>query len=231
LRSAIVKLIAHRGWSEGSEENTLAAFAKAAADPRVAGVEFDVLAAPGGALMVAHDVPHRSEAPTLDATLRYLAGTDLDLLVEVKTAGIAPAVIEALARAGLADRSIVFAFADVARSFPWNEARPVRLGAILVYPWSMGRFVDRYRPDVILLGWDARPWTRFAFRAWWSVFSLKQVARRHATPIVAGIARQQADFDWLAAKGVNAATADMDHVGGAHAPDRTIVGRSRRIDS
>jgi glycerophosphoryl diester phosphodiesterase len=34
-----MKLIAHRGWSAGGDENTLVAFARA---DRISGVEFDV---------------------------------------------------------------------------------------------------------------------------------------------------------------------------------------------
>src|SRR5258707_10980908 len=36
-----------------------------------------------------------------------------------------------------ADRSVVFAFAGVARSFPWEGARPVRLGVIVMCPWNL----------------------------------------------------------------------------------------------
>src|SRR6266567_932247 len=42
LRSLVMKLIAHRGWSAGGDENTLAAFARAACDDRISGVEFDL---------------------------------------------------------------------------------------------------------------------------------------------------------------------------------------------
>ncbi len=37
-----MKLIAHRGWSAGGDENTLAAFARAACGDRISGVEFDL---------------------------------------------------------------------------------------------------------------------------------------------------------------------------------------------
>jgi len=60
----------------------------------------------------------------------------------------------------------VFGFAAVARSFPWEGARPVRLGVIVMCPWNLNRAVRRYAPDVLFLGWDMRVWTRIAFRTW-----------------------------------------------------------------
>ena len=207
-----MKLIAHRGWSEGAEENTAAAFEKAAADARVAGVELDVcLAVDTGALVVSHDPPARAQGTLpLDAALELLAPTRLELFVEVKQPGLAEKVVERLATCGLADRSVVFAFAPVARAFPWQAARPVRLGIIVLYPWQLGQAAQRYAPDVLLLGWDQRRWTRLAFRAFWSMFSLPRVMRRHRRPVVAGIVQRADDLDWLARQDVYAAVADMD---------------------
>jgi hypothetical protein len=207
-----MKLVAHRGWAAGGDENTLAAFARAAADERVSGVELDVrYAAKLATLVVSHDPPgDLDDTLTLDAALSFLAPTKLELLVELKEAGIAASVIETLVAKGLAGRSIVFAFADVARSFPWRGARPVRLGIIVMYPWNLGRVIRRLAPDVLMLGWDHRVWTRVAFRAWWSVFSLARLARRHRVPVVAGIAQRVDDLHWLAREGVYAAVADLD---------------------
>jgi hypothetical protein len=39
-----MKLIAHRGWAAGASENTLAAFARAAQNAEVAGIEFTSIA-------------------------------------------------------------------------------------------------------------------------------------------------------------------------------------------
>ena len=207
-----MKLIAHRGWSQGPGENTLAAFARAAGDPRVTGVEFDVRRdAASGALLVTHDSPLRGASTlTLDAALAFLAQTDLELFIETKQPGIAETVIAALTTTGVAERSVVFAFADVAQSFPWAGRRPVRLGAILLYPWTMHRFIAAHDPDAILLGWDERRWTRAAFRAWWSAFSLARLSRRYGKPVVAGIVRRPDDLDWLEAQHVYAAVADMN---------------------
>lgn len=207
-----MQLIAHRGWAAGGDENTLAAFARAAGVDGISGVELDVRrAADTGTLVVSHDPPARTEGTlTLDAALSFLSPTPLELFVEIKEPGLAPSVIDALVARNVADRSVVFAFADVARSFPWAGARPVRLGMIEILPWNLGRVARRYAPDVVLLGWDARAWTRVAFRAWWSVFSLELCARRHRVPLVVGIVQRNDDLHWLARQRVHAAVADLD---------------------
>jgi hypothetical protein len=215
-----MKLIAHRGWSAGGDENTLAGFARAACSEEIAGVEFDVCrAADAMTPVVSHDPPlHIENALTLDAALSFLSRTDLELFVEIKQAGLASMVIEKLVSGNVADRSVVFGFAGVARSFPWEGARQVRLGVIVMCPWNVNRVVRRYAPDVLFLGWDARAWTRVAFRAWWSVFSLERRARRHQLPVVVGIAQRLDDLHWLSRQHVYGVVADID---------RTIAARDK----
>jgi hypothetical protein len=215
-----MKHIAQRGWSAGGDENTLAAFARAACDDRISGVEFDVrYAADTGNLVVAHDPPlHIENTLTLDAALSFLSQTDLELFVEIKETGLASMVIERLVSSNVADRSVVFAFAAVARSFLWERARPVRLGVIVACPWNLSRVVRAYAPDTILLGWDTRVWTRVAFRAWWSVFSLDRRARRHQLPVVVGIAQRLDDLHWLSRQHIYGVVADID---------RTIAARDK----
>jgi hypothetical protein len=205
-------LIAHRGWIAGEGENTLAAFARAAADQAIAGVEFDVSRpADADALVVSHDPPERVAGTLrLDDALAFLAGTDLQLYIEIKQDGLAAAVIDRLVAHGLADRAVVFAFAKVARSFPWDAPRRVRLGVIVEYPWELKRWARRHRPDVLLLGWDDRAWTRVAFRTWWSCFSLARTGRRHGVPVVVGVVQRQRDLDWLARQRIGAAVGDID---------------------
>jgi len=207
-----VKLFAHRGWCAGADENTLAAFTRTAGQPGISGIELDVRRAPdGNTLLVCHDPPRPGGATlTVDAALDYLAGTNLELFVELKETGIARPLIEKLVAAKMAERSVVFAFAPVARAFPWRDARPVRLGVIEVYPWNLNRAVRTYAPDVLFLGWDQRAWTRAAFRAWWSMFSLAQLGRRHKVPVVVGIVNRAADLDWLRRQGVDAAVTDLN---------------------
>src|SRR5262245_48173096 len=211
-----MKFIAHRGWSAGEGENTLAAFARAACDDRIAGVEFDVCrGAEATTLVVSHDPPRRIEDTlTLDAALSFLSQTDLDLFVEIKEMGLAPVVIEKLVSSNVADRSVVFAFAAVARSFPWQGARPVRLGVIVMCPWNLDRIMRLYAPDVLLLGWAEHSWTRIAFRTWWSFFSLERLTRRHQVPVVVGVAQRMKDLDWLAPQHLYGAVADLNLVRG-----------------
>ena len=76
-------------------------------------------------LVVSHDPPlHIENTLTLDAALSFLSQTDLELFVEIKKTGLASVVIEKLVSSNVADRSVVFAFAGVARSFPWERTRP-----------------------------------------------------------------------------------------------------------
>jgi glycerophosphoryl diester phosphodiesterase len=207
-----VKLFAHRGWCAGADENTLAAFARAAGEAGISGIELDVRRAPNGnTLLVCHDPPRAGENTlTFDAALEFLSGTKLELFVELKERDIAAMVIAKLVAAKMAERSVVFAFAPVARAFPWTKARPVRLGMIVLYPWSPARAMRAYAPDMLFLGWDHRAWTRAAFRAWWSVFSLARLGRRHRVPVVVGIVQRAVDLDWLRHQGVHAAVTDFD---------------------
>jgi glycerophosphoryl diester phosphodiesterase len=209
--NTLVKLFAHRGWCAGANENTLAAFARAAGEAGISGIEFDVRSAPDGTLLVCHDPPRAGESTlTLDAALEFLSGTHLELFVELKASGIAARVIDKLVAAKLAERSVVFAFAPVARAFPWKGARPVRLGIIVIYPWNVARAVRAYAPDVLFLGWDHRAWTRRTFRAWWSVASLARLGARHKVPVVVGIVQRAVDLDWLRRQEVHAAVTDFD---------------------
>jgi glycerophosphoryl diester phosphodiesterase len=207
-----VKLFAHRGWCAGADENTLAAFARAAGEAGISGIELDVRrAADGNSLLVCHDPPRAGENTlTFDAALEFLSSTKLELFVELKERDIAAMVIDKLVAAKVAERSVVFAFAPVARAFAWKEARPVRLGIIEVFPWNLARAMRAYAPDVLFLGWDDRAWTRAAFRAWWSVFSLARLGRRHRVPVVVGIVQRAVDLDWLRHQGVHAAVTDFD---------------------
>jgi glycerophosphoryl diester phosphodiesterase len=207
-----VKLVAHRGWCAGADENTLVAFARAADQAGISGIELDVRCAhDGSTLLVCHDPPRAGEDTlTLDAALEFLSRTDLELFVELKECGIAPMLIDTLVATNMAERSVVFAFAPVARTFPWKVARPVRLGIIEVFPWKLPRAMRAYAPDVLFLGWDDRAWTRAAFRSWWSVASLAHLAQRHRVPVVVGIVQRAADLDWLRRQGVHAAVTDFD---------------------
>jgi hypothetical protein len=207
-----VKLFAHRGWCAGADENTLAAFTRAAGQAGIAGIELDVRRAPDGhTLLVCHDPPQPGATTlTLDAALEFLSTTNLELFVELKESDLAPTVINRLITAKMAERSVVFAFPPVARAFPWTQTRVVRLGIIEVFPWKLNGAMRDYAPDMLFLGWDDRAWTRATFRAWWSVASLARLSERHRVPVVAGIVQRAADIDWLRRQGVHAAVTDLD---------------------
>ncbi|WP_299843578.1 glycerophosphodiester phosphodiesterase [uncultured Jannaschia sp.] len=204
-----MKLIAHRGWSAGAGENTLAAFRRAAAEPGVSGVEFDVRRAADGTLVVAHDPPDAG-APTLEAVAALLARSKLDAYVELKEAGLTTDVARTLSEGGLGDRAVIFGPVELME--PMERPRRVRLGIIVEYPWRISRLATAFAPDVILLGWDDRTWTRLAFQAWWSVFSLRRTGRRHSAPIVVGVARRARDLRWLGRQGIDAAVADLAEI-------------------
>jgi glycerophosphoryl diester phosphodiesterase len=102
-------VIGHRGASNEAPENSLEAIGKAIA----AGadlVEFDV--SPG--LVVAHD--EGSDGPSLDEVLTLVAASGAGAHVDLKKAGYERAVVEALERHALHDRSVVStAYGAIAR--------------------------------------------------------------------------------------------------------------------
>ena len=118
-----MKLFAHRGWCAGADENTLAAFTRAAAQVGISGIELDVRRAPDGkTLLVCHDPP-RAGALTLslDAALEFLSATNLELLVELKEPGIAQQVTDKLIAAKMAARSVVSGWARAVRRTPTSR--------------------------------------------------------------------------------------------------------------
>ena len=204
-------LIAHRGWSSGPTENALAALRRSARESGVAGVELDVRRSARGMLVLSHDKPREdTDLLALDEATRFLAGTKLKLLLELKETGIEGSVIRSLQAANLAERSIVFGFPELAKALNWSRPRAVRLGIIARYPWQAGRLVRQYQPDVVLLGWDKRAWTRIGFRAWWSIFSLQSLGRRSSAAVIVGVARRASDVRWLRGQNIEAAVMDMD---------------------
>lgn len=201
-----MKLIAHRGWSAGAEENTLAAFRRAAAEPDVSGVEFDVRRTVDGCLVVSHDRPDEKSA-ALDTVVEFVSASKLEAFVELKEKGIAADVVRKLTGGGLSGRAVIFGPVELLKQM--EGERRVGVGIIVPYPWQISRLAVAVAPDVILLGWDDRTWTRLAFRAWWSIFSLRRVGQRHSAAVVVGVARRASDVRWLARQGIDAAVVDM----------------------
>jgi glycerophosphoryl diester phosphodiesterase len=105
--------VAHRGASALAPENTIEAF-QLAVDLGCDMLEFDVLDVERGELVVAHDA-RRASRPglaTLDDALAYCAARldGVGLQVDLKRRGIEGAVVEALRRHGVLDRSWVSTF-------------------------------------------------------------------------------------------------------------------------
>jgi hypothetical protein len=212
-----MRLIAHRGFAQGADENSLAALERAAADPRIEGVEIDIRwSRARRELMLRHDpfpaVGGEAAPLPLDEALRFAAERDWEVLIECKEFDDAlyARVCELVGAHGLAERVVLFAFDDIAARFPWREARPFRFGIIEKYPWGIGATIRRLAPDVVLMGWT-EPWERIAVQAWWSLFSLERIARRYpGTAFVMGVARDEADIAWLRVRAaLYAATVDF----------------------
>ncbi len=104
--------IGHRGAKALAPENTLESF-RAAVEAGVDLVEFDVIAGPGGELVVAHGVEDVGpRTPTLEEALRFFVdeapttGAHLDLKFTRREAD----VVSAVRRLGLAGRSFVSSY-------------------------------------------------------------------------------------------------------------------------
>jgi glycerophosphoryl diester phosphodiesterase len=109
--------VGHRGASALAPENTPEAFALAV-ELGCDMLEFDVLAVADGTIVVAHD-RRASGAPgvvTLDAVLAFCAEElpGVGLQVDLKRRGIEAAVVDALRRHGVLERSWVSGFDAVA---------------------------------------------------------------------------------------------------------------------
>ena len=100
--------IGHRGAKALAPENTLDGF-RTAIELGVDLVEFDALALADGTLVVAHDPRRvRADSPPLEAALGFFAETaDVGLHLDLTSAGHERALVDALLRHGLLDRTLV----------------------------------------------------------------------------------------------------------------------------
>jgi len=110
MSERLVKRVGHGGAGAVVRGNTLASF-DAAVDIGVDMIEFDVRASQGD-LVLAHgpvDAMIR-DCPTLDQALDHLRQprfSDVELNVDVKSAGCEDAILDSLRRYGLEDRALV----------------------------------------------------------------------------------------------------------------------------
>jgi len=126
-----VVLVGHRGAAALGPENSLAAI-EAAAAHGVDAVELDAARGSGGALVLAHGPSVAAGAAPLGEGLALAARLGLDVLVDVKEAGVETGVVEALRRSGLRERS--FVSSTSLRSLRAFAALEPRLPRSLTYP-------------------------------------------------------------------------------------------------
>lgn len=103
--------VGHKGADHVAPGNTVESF-QAALDHDVDTIEFDVVRARDGRLLLAHDWEdaERPGCLTLDEGLDHFAGdayAGVDLIVDLKLPGFEREVAEGLRRRGLAERSLV----------------------------------------------------------------------------------------------------------------------------
>lgn len=209
-------LIAHRGFAAGEHENTFTAFTRAAADPRIGGVEVDIRwSRDRSDVVLRHDPFTDGDEPaplSLDEALDFANARRWEVLLECKEYDDALfARVRALAeKHAIADRVVLFGFKHVAEKFAWGPERPFRLGVIEEYPWRIADTVGRFAPDVLLMGWEGA-WTRRIVKSYWSMRSLTALNARHpGTSLVMGVAQSEADIAWLRRQNaLHAATVDF----------------------
>lgn len=108
-RGARLLRIGHRGAAALAPENTIASLTLAV-ELGCELVEFDVIDLEGG-LVLAHSVEELpSEPATFDEALAFLAPTGLGIQVDLKTPGTEAAIVRALQRHGVVERSLVSTF-------------------------------------------------------------------------------------------------------------------------
>lgn len=132
--------VGHRGAPALAPENTLASIA-AAIEHGVDLVEIDVIAE-GGILRVAHSrVELTPESPTLAEALELVTPVGVGVILDVKSAGIETAVVEALRRAQLLGRSVVASFHP--RALRAVKALEPTLATGLSYPLDRAGIAER----------------------------------------------------------------------------------------
>jgi glycerophosphoryl diester phosphodiesterase len=135
--------IGHRGAAALAPDNTLESFARAL-ELGVDGIEFDVLGD-----TVGHDL-HAVTGLSLDDALVFLAASGTILQIDVKTVGAERALVAALRRHGLLDRSVVSSFhAEALQVFAAIEPG---LPRAFTYPEDRRGMATRQRLEPVIRG-------------------------------------------------------------------------------
>jgi len=207
-----MKIFAHRGWAEGEGENTLLAFKKSVKE-RVDGVEFDVrYGVDGKSVVVSHDRVDGDSPLALDDALQYLRSSNLELLIELKeySDDFFVLITQHLRRYNLVGKTTIFAFPGIAELFPWTLRHDIRLGIIAPYPKDIKKYVEKHKPNTVLLGWGNNK-ERLIFKIFWKFFSLGNIFLKYPSiKFIVGVAYREKDRHWLSKHaGIYGATADM----------------------
>jgi glycerophosphoryl diester phosphodiesterase len=102
--------VGHRGAARLAPQNTVRSF-EVAVDYGVDAIEFDVLDAGPGPLVLGHSLAELSPDPdTLDEALDFLAASDVVVHVDLKLTTRLDEVAAALERHGVSDRAVVSSF-------------------------------------------------------------------------------------------------------------------------
>jgi glycerophosphoryl diester phosphodiesterase len=126
--------IGHRGAAALAPENTLASIERAI-EVGVDMVEVDVVPLADGTLVLAHDPPGGpGNLPTLDEALALVADRGVEVMLDVKGPGYERALVEAVQRAGLVERTLVSSCFPAAMRHVGQLEPALRRG--LTYPFD-----------------------------------------------------------------------------------------------
>ena len=163
--------VGHKGADHVAPGNTAASF-EAALEHGVDMIEFDVLRARDGRLVLAHDYAdsERRECLTLEQGLELFAGeayAGVELDVDLKLTGYEREVVDGLSRHGLLDRSLV------STMYPESLDRLGELEPALRRGWSVPRVQRNYLKAPFYVRLPA-----LALAAWMRVRMPSQAAAR-----------------------------------------------------
>ena len=144
-----MKRVGHKGADHVAPGNTVASF-EAALEHGVDMIEFDVLRARDGRLVLAHDWEDADgrDCLTLEEGLDHFAGeayADVELDVDLKLPGYEREVVEGLEARGLIERALV------STTYLESVARLGALAPVLRRGWSVPRAKRDYTRSVLVL--------------------------------------------------------------------------------
>jgi glycerophosphoryl diester phosphodiesterase len=153
-----MKRVGHKGADHVAPGNTIASF-DAALEHGVDMIEFDVLSARDGRLVLAHDWDDADgrDCLTLDEGLDHFAGeayADVELDVDLKLPGYEREVVEGLEGRGLSERALV------STTYPDSLERLGELAPELRRGWSVPRASRDYTRSVLAV-------PAYAILRWW----------------------------------------------------------------